>query len=135
MNIIELIKKNREVIFYLIFGVLTTVINFIVYIVSTRILNLDTVVSTIIAWIIAVLFAYITNKLYVFKSKQESVTKLLKEFVTFILARVFTGVLDVLIMYIFVDILTLNDILMKILSNIIVVILNYILSKIVIFKK
>lgn len=135
MKVMELMKKYSEIIFYLIFGVLTTVINFVTYILATRVINFDIVLSTIIAWVISVLFAYVTNKLYVFNSKQENNAKLLKEFISFILARVFTGILDVAIMYIFVDVLEFNDIIMKILSNIIVIILNYILSKIVIFKK
>ena len=131
----NLIKKYKEQILYLIFGGLTTLINYASYFVFSRVFGLSVVISTILAWIMAVIFAYITNKIWVFKSVGNGIKKLFREAVSFLGARVFSGILDVSIMAIFVDGLQYNDIVIKILSNIIVVIVNYVLSKFWIFKK
>lgn len=130
----KIIKENYEIFSYLFFGVLTTLVNYVTYILSTRLFSIDVEVSTIIAWVISVIFAYITNKLFVFKSKTNK-KGLLKEISSFTLARIFSLILDVLIMFIFVSILHFNDLIIKILSNVIVVIVNYVLSKLFIFKK
>ena len=132
---LELIKKYEEIISYGFFGVCTTLVNILVYYVFSHIFNLSTIISTIIAWILSVLFAYVTNKIWVFKSKSWDKNILIKEMISFFSCRLLTGLLDIAIMYIFVDILKFNDIIIKVLSNIIVIILNYIASKLVIFSK
>ncbi len=131
----ELIKKflNKETINYLIFGVLTTLINIISYKLCTKI-NINYITSTIIAWILAVAFAYITNKLYVFESKSFEMSLVIKEVVSFVLARLFSGVCDLLFMILAVEVLNINDFIAKIFTNVFVVIINYILSKMFIFK-
>ena len=98
-------------------------------------LTIPNVPSTIIAWVFAVIFAYITNKLWVFNSKSFDVTTLKHEIPTFFAARILTGILDVIIMYVAVDVLHMNATIWKLISNILVVILNYTTSKLVIFKK
>lgn len=134
-RITELYKKHKEIILYLVFGGLTTLVNYASYFIFSHLINCSVVTSTSIAWIIAVLFAYITNKLWVFESKSIKKKALLKEAVSFFAARAFSGVLDVGIMALFVDVLHFNDLIIKILSNIVVIIINYILSKFWIFKK
>lgn len=129
---IKIYKEYKMPILYIFFGGLTTLVNIITYIVCYNLLTLNNVTSNVIAWILSVIFAFITNKLYVFESKNSS---LLYEIVTFFTCRLGTGLLDLLIMYLSVDILSFNGNLMKILSNIIVIVLNYILSKVIIFKK
>ena len=131
----ELIIKYKALISYAFFGVCTTLINWLVYFLFYRILQVSNVPSTIIAWGIAVAFAFVTNKLLVFNSKSFSSKTLLYESLTFVAARLATGVLDVLIMYIAVDVLTGNAMVWKLLSNIIVIVLNYILSKLMVFRK
>ena len=131
----ELYNKYKEILMYLIFGVLTTVVNIVSYFLLARILHIDTVVSTVIALILSILFAYITNKIFVFESKTNTAKELLKEIISFFGCRAFTGVLDVAFMYITVDIFNLNDMIMKIISNIVVIIVNYVFSKLIIFKK
>lgn len=131
----ELYNKYKEILMYLIFGVLTTVVNIVSYFLLARILHIDTVVSTVIALILSILFAYITNKIFVFESKTNTAKELLKEIISFFGCRAFTGVLDVAFMYITVDVFNLNDMIMKIISNIVVIIVNYIFSKLIIFKK
>ena len=87
------------------------------------------------AWIVAVSFAFVTNKLFVFDSKSFDKKVLLHEISSFFGCRVATGVLDIAIMYIAIDILNLNALFWKFVSNILVIIANYIASKLIIFKK
>lgn len=131
----ELYEKYREVLLYLIFGGLTTLTNIVVFAVCARGLHLTTVISNGLALGLSILFAYITNKLFVFQSRKETFYELLKEFVSFIGCRLGTGVLDMLIMWFSVDVMKYNDMVMKVISNIIVIVLNYVLSKLVIFSK
>lgn len=130
----EIYIRYKEVINYLIFGVLTTIVNFIVYIVLTKIINLNDVLSNSIAWLVSVLFAYVTNKLYVFESKDSNVKLILKEILSFIGCRLLSGLFDISIFWVLVN-MKFNDIIAKLLIAILVVILNYIFSKLFIFKK
>ncbi len=134
-NIKELIIKYKFIILYGIFGVLTTVINIGVYGVLYSGLGVSNVISNVIAWIISVLFAFITNKLWVFESKSFNFKLFVKELGSFTVCRVATGVLDLGIMFVGVDLLKGPAIILKIASNIIVIILNYAMSKIFVFKK
>lgn len=120
-----------ELLLYGIFGVLTTLLNIFIYWLMTRIFTLGVVSSTIIAWVIAVLFAYYSNRKFVFHSKNSSI---IAEASEFFMCRLATGIMDVIIMFVFVDVLGLYDVIIKTLSNIAVIILNYIASKLFIFK-
>lgn len=127
--------KYKSIFFYLVFGVGTTVVNIVSYALFARICGFNTIVSNILAWILAVAFAYITNKLWVFESKCTEIKEIMNELIKFISCRLLTGIIDLLIMFVFVDLLLFNDIIIKCISNIIVIILNYVASKIFIFKK
>ena len=131
----RLFKKYQQPILYLFFGVCTTAVNIITYYISAHILSLSVIFSTCLAWIISVIFAYITNKWWVFKSKSLCLQAILQEFLSFTGCRLFTGACDLLIMFIFVDCLGVNDLFVKITSNALVVVLNYIFSKMIIFKR
>ena len=132
----ELYLKYKEIINYLFFGGCTTIVNFISYYIPARIIGIDEVISNSIAWCISVLFAYVTNKIFVFSSKKENLVGILKEMFSFIFARLFTGALcDIGLFALMINILGINDIVSKITTQILVVILNYVLSKLVIFKK
>lgn len=135
MDIRSLWQKYKGVCFYLVFGVLTTVINIVSYHLCYEVWGVPNVPSNIIAWVLAVAFAYITNKLWVFDSKSFAPQILLPELWKFISCRLATGVMDLLIMWVGVDLLQGPATLWKIGSNVLVVILNYIFSKLVIFKK
>ncbi len=128
-------NKYKEVILYLLFGGLTTLVNFATYAALAHLLHWPTVLSTAVAWFLSVLFAYITNKIWVFESRTNTLRALLRETLAFFACRVFSGVLDLLIMWVCVDLLFLNDLVIKILSNVLVVVLNYLFSKLWIFKK
>lgn len=129
----EYLEKYRELLLYGIFGVLTTLINIVVYSLCYERLGISNVASNVVAWILSVLFAFITNKIWVFDSKSMEVSVLLKEAVSFFGCRLATGLLDLAIMYVTVDVMAWNSMLMKCISNVIVIVVNYIASKLVIF--
>jgi len=134
-KIIKKLIEMKEVILYLVFGVLTTLVYFIVYTVCTRLISIDIFTSSVIAWILSVTFAYITNKAYVFESKELSQKMLIREISAFFIARVFSLAVDLSIMYIGVNLLFMFDMYVKLISQVFVVIMNYLLSKFLIFKK
>ena len=125
----------REGITYLIFGVLTTVIDYAISNLLYYIWKMDPIPAQTIAWVAAVLFAFVTNKWWVFESKNLQLRAMMQEFVSFVSCRLFTGACDLLIMYVFVDCMGMNDLFIKIASNVLVVILNYVASKLIIFRK
>ena len=131
----KLFYKYKSIIMYLIFGVLTTLVNIISYYFLAHPLALSVVISSIIAWVFAVTFAYITNRKYVFESENTVSKDIVKEIISFYLCRLSTGVVDWIIMYVMVDVLSFNDMIIKVMANIIVIVLNYIFSKLIIFKK
>lgn len=127
----DLYRKYLEVINYLVVGGLTTFISILVYGLCSRLFNLKLISSNIISWIVAVLFAYYTNKIFVFKSKGKS----FKEFVSFVGSRVITLLLDTALMLLFVNVINMNDLISKVIVQIVVIIGNYIISKLIVFKK
>ncbi len=137
----ELYVKYKEIINYLIFGVLTTIVNLITkYILLFTILNptngFQLQIAIIISWIVAVIFAYFTNRRFVFESKNENK---LKEFISFVVARIATLLLEMFIMWFFVTLLKLNSdlyvVIFTLVAQVAVVIGNYIFSKLFVFKK
>lgn len=132
----NLIKKflNRETVSYLVFGVLTTIVNYASYELC-KWLGVHYTVSTVAAWVLAVAFAYITNKLYVFESKSFEKNVLLREISAFVGCRLFSGLCDLGFMILAVELLCMNDSIAKLASNVFVVIINYIFSKLFIFRK
>lgn len=135
--LLDLYKKYKETILYLVFGGLTTLVNIATYGILFNMLGIGNVPSNIVAWILSVVFAYITNKLFVFESKSFSPKVLLGEISSFFLCRLATGALDLLIMYYTIDVCGWNryNLVIKIISNVLVIVLNYIASKVLIFKK
>lgn len=129
-----LIRKYKDLILYGIFGVLTTIANIATYWVMAHPLGLPTMLSTIIAWIVAVLFAYVTNRKWVFHSEAHTKDEVVRELGSFFACRLVTGVVDWLCMLIFVTVLQFNDVAIKAIANVVVIVLNYITSKLIIFK-
>ena len=134
-KLIELFRKYQDVISYLIFGGLSTIVNIVSYAFFSHALGMPTVPASVASWFVTVIFVYLTNRVWVFHSQAESAAEIAREFMTFMGCRVATGVLDVAIMWVSVDILGWNDIVMKVISNMIVIVLNYVASKLVIFKR
>lgn len=124
-------KKHRQVVDYLFWGAATTLVNYLVYFLLTRFLHIDIVFANIAAWAIAVLFAFWVNRAFVFHGNGN----LLAEFLLFSGGRIFSGALETGILWLFVDTLHFYDLPIKIFASVIVVILNYIFSKFIIFTK
>ena len=127
--------KYKEQILYILFGVFTTVVNIVVFAICADMMHLDTYISNFAAWVLAVTFAYITNKLWVFESKTTDAKELFREIVSFTGARVLTLGIDMVLMFVGVDILHINMLIVKVLANVVVIVSNYVLSKLFIFKK
>ena len=127
--------KYREVILYLVFGVLTTVVSISSYYICSEILNIHYLVSNIISWVLSVIFAYFTNRVWVFESKSENISDILKEMFTFVNCRLLSGVIDMATMFVLVGAIHINDMYAKVFTQFIVVVLNYVFSKLIVFKK
>lgn len=130
-----LIVKYWEVLIYLVFGVLTTVVNYVIYLPVYNILGLSAALSNAIAWVGAVAFAYLTNKPFVFKSYDWSMKTVVPELTKFVGCRVASGAAETVILLLTVDMLHWNGNLWKLLTSVLVVILNYIASKLLVFRK
>lgn len=128
-------KKHKETILYLFFGAFTTLVNIVSYLFFTRVILFNFMVANALAWVLAVLFAYVTNKFFVFESKRIEIEFLFKEFLSFVSFRLLSGVVEMLIMYVMIDLLFVNDIIVKVFTNIVVIVLNYLFSKMIIFKE
>lgn len=130
-----LVARYWDVLVYLIFGVLTTVVNYLVYLPAYNILGLSASVSNMLSWAVAVAFAYLTNKPFVFRSHDWSVKTVVPELTKFVSCRVASGAAETLILLVTVDILHWNGNIWKLLTQVLVVVLNYFASKLVVFKK
>ena len=144
---------SGEVFSYLFFGVCTTVVNIVVFQLCCTVLGMHALISNIIAWVFAVAFAYVTNRIFVFHSRENSLNGIAREAGSFVGARLFSLLVDELIIWLMVDVMgyiaaerllagilgcPLKDaksLFAKICSNVVVVIMNYVLSKMIIFKK
>ena len=122
-------------IWYIIFGVLTTLINIGVFQLFNSALGWSWQAANIVAWIFAVLFAFLTNKLYVFKSKSFRAAVVRRELVEFIGARLLSLGVDYACLWLLIEVCGWNELLSKIADNVLVVIINYVLSKLIIFRK
>ncbi len=133
----NLIKKfcTKEIIFYGIFGVLTTLVNIAVFYVLTHFVHLEENLSNAIAIILAVLFAYFTNRKIVFNSTASTLKEKLYEFGKFILGRAFTMIVELVGFFLMFNIMHIQELISKILISIIVIVLNFFISKFFAFKK
>ena len=130
-----LFHKYYDVITYLVFGVLTTAVNYIVYLPCYNLLHLGASVSNVIAWVVAVAFAFLTNKPFVFRSHDWSAKVVLPELTKFVGTRLGSGALETLILFVTVDVLAWNGNVWKLVTSVLVVILNYVGSKLLVFRK
>lgn len=124
---------NYEVISYLICGVLTTAVDYVTYFIGKGV-GCSTAAATTLAWILAVIFAYFVNKIFVFFSTDWTLSGLIREIIPFLSCRIFSYVMNVVIMVVTIDFLHLNEPLMKIFSNVFVMIVNYFGSKFIVFR-
>lgn len=130
-----LIKKYREMLLYMGFGVITTLVNIVVYFLCYDIWGLGNDLSVIIAWVLSVLTAFLTNKPFVFESHDWSRKVLMSEAAEFFSCRLGTGLMELVVMHITVEVMALPGLLMKVLVNVLVILLNYVGSKLWVFRK
>lgn len=131
----DLLVKYWDVLMYLVFGVLTTIVNYIIYLPVYNLLGLSAAVSNAIAWVVAVAFAYLTNKPFVFKSNDWSWKTVGPELTKFVSCRVASGVMETVILLVTVDWLGWDGNIWKLLTSVLVVVANYFGSKLLVFKK
>lgn len=131
---VGLFNKYKEIILYVVFGGLTTIVNFIVFF-SLNMFGMNYLMRNAIAIIVSIMFAYITNKICVFNTESNSIKSIVLEFTKFISCRGFSALCDMFCMYVIVSLMNLSEIFAKIVTGIIVILLNYVFSKYFIFKK
>lgn len=131
----ELFVKYQDIVSYLFFGVLTTAVNYVVYLPCYNLLGLSAAVSNVIAWAVSVAFAFLTNKPFVFKSHDWSAKTVVPELAKFVGCRVGSGFLETGIIFLTVDCLRWDGNVMKLVTSVLVVILNYIASRLLVFRK
>lgn len=131
----DIYEAHLEGMRYLVFGALATAVNILAYSLCFYLFNISNATSNVIAWIVAAVFAYYTNKVLVFESKVNTKKELLKEAASFFGCRLLTLAIDQAIMVVAVDKLKFNGFVMKVIANVIVIILNFVFSKLFIFKK
>lgn len=131
----DLYLKYEEVLNYLIVGVLTTLINVVCYTLFSKVIHIDYMISTVLAWILSVFFAYVANKKVVFKSHVDSQKELLKECFEFFEFRIVSLLMEMGLMYLFVSLFHFDDVISKLVINFVVIVANYFFSKLFVFKK
>lgn len=137
MELIKKLKEKlfvREIIMYLVFGILTTLVNWVTYFVLVDVFNTEENISNITAIILSILFAYFTNSYIVFKTKRSNIKERIDEFFKFILGRAFTMIFEIVGFFLMFNILEITDIISKPFITILVIIMNYFISKYFAFK-
>lgn len=134
MKIIEC-KAYRELVSYIFWGAATTLVNYSVYFSCTKVFHIHYLAGNVIAWIISVIFAFMVNKIFVFKSKTWNLPNLFRQVLQFVSARIFSGGLETLLLLVLVSFMGYDDSIIKVLAGIIVIIVNYIFSKWIIFNE
>lgn len=132
---IKIYKKYEEIINYLIMGVLTTLVSIVSYFILAKVFGINYLISNIISWIISVAFAYVTNKIFVFKNEVKEKKQVLIQIYQFVKYRLLSLIIDILLMYVFVELIKMDDMIAKVINQVIVIVLNYVFSKLFVFKK
>ena len=130
-----MIEKYWDIVSYLFFGVCTTIVNYLIYIPCYNFFGMSATVSNMIAWVVAVAFAYLTNKPFVFRSYDWSAETVVPELTKFVGCRIGSGAAETLILFLTVDLIGWTGNVWKLLTQVMVVILNYIGSKLLVFRK
>lgn len=131
----SLAEKYRDILSYLIFGVLTTAVNYLIYLPAFNFCGISAAVSNMIAWVGAVIFAFLTNKPFVFHSHDWSAKTVVPELTKFVSCRLASGVLETVILFLAVDCMSWNGNIWKLITQVLVIIINYVGSKLLVFRK
>ena len=133
--IITFWKKHEEGMNYLFWGGVAFVLSMVLFHLFANIMHLYEQIANIFSWILCVIFTYVTNKIFVFKSKTKGLKRILKEFKDFVVARILTLVMENIILFVMIDLMTINNMIAKLVGQFVVIVSNYIFSKLWIFKK
>ena len=128
-------EKYKQLCSYIFWGSCTTIVNYSIYFLFTDLLHIHHLISNVIAWVISVIFAFGVNKVFVFDSENWGANVAGREFLQFVSARLLSGAFETGMLFLFVDILLFPDSIIKIMASIVIVIMNYVISKLFIFKK
>lgn len=131
----KLFEKYRELILYVFFGGLTTLVDWAIYWLMTDVLYMPYMAAAFLSQVISILFAYVTNRSFVFESKVHGAGAVVVEMAKFFGARGVSLLLNMLVMYVGVDLLHVNDKVIKVIASVLVIIANYIFSKLFVFRK
>ena len=126
-------KKHKETLLYLFFGGLSFILSMLLYYIFSEIFAMNVLIANIVSWVIVVAFCFVTNKTYVFEDKSEKT--IIAQLLSFYIGRLVTLGIEELILFVFITLLSFNNMIVKIIAQIIVIILNYIFSKLIVFKK
>ena len=136
MKLIGIIyRKYKEAIDYLFWGGVAFVLSMVLFYIFANVMNIYEQIANILSWIICVIFTYLTNRTFVFQSKVKGIKKIFKEFKDFVTARLLTLVMENAILFVMIDLLTINNMISKLFGQFVVIVSNYFLSKLWIFKK
>ena len=130
----KLFLRYYDLIMYLVFGVMTTAVNYLVYLPCYNLFGLSASVSNMISWVVSVAFAFLTNKPFVFRSHDWSAKVVWPELAKFVGCRVGSGVMETVILFVTVDTLRWNGNIWKLVTSVLVVVVNYVGSKLLVFR-
>lgn len=130
-----MIKKNKEILLYLFFGGLAFIVSIVTYAFFNVTCGLNELVANVISWVITVAFAFFTNRIWVFESPVDTVKAFFIQLINFFGGRIVTLVIEEMILLIFITWLGLNSMLIKVIAQVVVIVLNYVISKLWIFRK
>jgi len=128
-------KKYKEAIDYLFWGGVAFVLSMVLFYLFANVMEIYEQFANILSWIICVIFTYLTNRIFVFQSKVKGLKNVFREFKDFVTARLLTLVMENAILFVMIDLLTINNMVSKLVGQFVVIVTNYILSKLWIFKK
>ncbi len=130
-----LYTKYKEILLYLFFGGLSFIISISTYAAFNIAMGLNELIANILSWVITVMYAFLTNRVWVFRSPTNGIIEFIKQMLYFYSGRIITLVIEELILLVFITMLGFNSILIKTIAQIVVIVLNYVISKLMIFKK
>ena len=134
-KLIKIYRKNEEAVNYLFWGFAAFVLGTGLFYVFANVMGLYEQIANVLSWIICVIFAYVTNRTFVFKSKVKGIKNIFAEFKDFIAARILTLVMENVILFVMIDLMDINNMIAKIVGQVVVIVSNYFLSKLWIFRK
>lgn len=133
--IIKIYRKHKEVVDYLFWGGMAFLLSMILFYLFANVMNIYEQIANILSWIICVIFTYFTNRIFVFQSKVKGLKNIIGEFKDFVVARLLTLVMENAILFVMIDMMTINNMISKLVGQFVVIVSNYFLSKLWIFKK